>query len=472
MAKNYDLVILGGGMGGYVAAIRAKQLGLSVALVEEQLIGGTCLHRGCIPTKALLKSASLFHSIKHSKEYGVEVDEPTLNINIVQSRKDQIVEQLYRGLQQLMKKNKIDIFNGYGRMLGPSIFSPLPGTISVQFKDDKENEMLIGKNILLATGSKPRNLEQLPFNQDSILSSDDALKLNPLPKSIIIVGGGVIGVEWASMLIDFGVEVTVVEAANQLLPQLDRDLAKVVERELSKRGVTIIKNSKVIASEHVGEQVELIVEQKQDQQKLLAEKVLVSVGREPNSSNIGLENTSILRDDHGFIKVNSHYQTQEAHIYAVGDVIGGFQLAHVAAAEGKAAVEHIAGIRSFANPHQPISCVYSHPEVASVGLSEREAKESGQAIIVKKVPFSAIGKALINGNATGFIKIISNQDSEDLVGVHMVGEHVTELISEAGLALVLDATAAEIGHTVHPHPSLSEAFQETALAINDLQIHG
>lgn len=473
MVENYDLVILGGGMGGYVAAIRARQLGLSVALVEADLLGGTCLHRGCIPTKALLKSASVYQTIKESLAYGIETNKYTLHFSNVQARKEKIVKQLYQGVQHLMRKNNVDLYHGYGRLLGSSIFSPLAGTISVEHSDGRDNTMLIGKNVIIATGSTPRSVDFLPFDGQYILSSNHALDLEALPEKVVIVGGGVIGVEWASMLADFDVEVYLVEAEKQILPNFDHEIIKALEQKLVRKGIKLLTNTQVTSHEIMAPKVKLNVKQNEKEQALVTDRVLVAIGRTARTENIGLENTSIERDQSGFIKVNQNYQTKESHIYAIGDVIGGQQLAHVAANEGKLAVEHIVGHTSLTTDQLIApSCVYSSPEVAAIGLTEQEAKQQGYQVKIGKMSFTAIGKAIINGDDSGFVKIISDTKTKDLLGIHMIGNQVTELISEAGLAFILDATAAEMGMTVHPHPSLSEAIQEAALAIDHAKIHG
>ncbi|GIN38308.1 dihydrolipoyl dehydrogenase [Heyndrickxia oleronia] len=473
MAQEYDLVILGGGTGGYVAAIRASQLGLKTAIVEKGLLGGTCLHKGCIPSKALLRSAEVYATAKKSEDFGVEIGEVQLNFPRVQERKNQIVDQLHRGVQHLMKQGKIDVYEGIGRILGPSIFSPMPGTISVEMNNGQENEMLIPKNVIIATGSRPRSLPGLEFDGEKVLSSDEALSLTELPKSIIIVGGGVIGIEWASMLNDFGVEVTVIEYADRIVPTEDHEISKEAARILKKKGVKIVTSAKVLSESLQIEntQVSISAEVKGEQQSFKGEKLLVSVGRQANTENIGLQNTEI-QVEKGFIQVNEYFQTKESHIYAIGDVIGGLQLAHVASHEGIVAVEHIAGEKPDPIDYSLISkCIYSNPEMASVGLTEQEAKEKGYQLKVGKFNFRAIGKALVYGEADGFVKIIADKDTDDILGVHMIGPHVTDMISEAGLARVLDATPWEVAHTIHPHPSLSEAIGEAALAVDGKAIH-
>lgn len=472
MATEYDLVILGGGTGGYVAAIRASQLGLKTAVVEKAKLGGTCLHAGCIPSKALLRSAEVFATAKRSEEFGVETTGVQLNFLKVQERKQKIIDQLHNGVKGLMKKGKIDVYKGTGRILGPSIFSPMPGTISVEMNNGEENEMLVPKNVIIATGSRPRTLPGLDIDGDYVMTSDEALQMEKLPKSIIIVGGGVIGIEWASMLHDFGVEVTVLEYADRILPTEDREISKEMERLMKKKGVNIVTSAKVLPETlKKGDGVSISAEHKGEEKTFSAEKILVSVGRQANIEGIGLENTDI-QIEKGFIVTNEYFQTKESHIYAIGDVIGGLQLAHVASHEGIVAVEHIAGQNPSPIDYTLVSkCVYSSPEIASVGLTEDEAKDKGYNVKVGKFHFRAIGKALVFGESDGFVKLVADKDTDDLLGVHMIGPHVTDMISEAGLARVLDATPWEIGHTIHPHPTLSEAIGEAALAVDGKAIH-
>ncbi|PAE24338.1 MULTISPECIES: dihydrolipoyl dehydrogenase [Bacillaceae] len=473
MAQEYDLVILGGGTGGYVAAIRASQLGLKTAIVEKGKLGGTCLHKGCIPSKALLRSAEVFATAKHSEDFGVMTSDVSINFGKVQERKNKIVDQLHKGVQHLMKQGKIDVFEGTGRILGPSIFSPMPGTISVEMNNGDENEMLIPKNVIVATGSRPRTLPGLDIDGKLVMTSDEALALEEVPSSIIIVGGGVIGIEWASMLSDFGADVTVIEYADRIIPTEDKEISKEMQRLMKKKGVKIVTGAKVLPETlQKGEGVTISAEVKGSQKEFTAEKLLVSVGRQANTEGIGIENTDI-QIEKGFIAANEYFQTKESHIYAIGDVIGGLQLAHVASHEGIVAVEHIAGQDPSPIDYSLVSkCIYSSPEAASVGLTEDEAKEKGHNVKTGKFSFRAIGKALVFGESDGFVKIVADQDSDDILGVHMIGPHVTDMISEAGLARVLDATPWEVAHTIHPHPTLSEAIGEAALAVDGKAIHG
>ncbi|HLQ71223.1 MAG TPA: dihydrolipoyl dehydrogenase, partial [Bacillota bacterium] len=373
----------------------------------------------------------------------------------------------------LLKKGKIDVYEGFGRILGPSIFSPIPGTISIEHDNGDENTMIVPKNVMIATGSTPNTLPGLEVDGKYVMTSDEALEMETLPESIVIVGGGVIGIEWASMLADFGVDVTVLEYLDHILPTEDKDIANEVKKKLKKKGVTFATSAKVAPDTlQKDDGIAIDAEINGKTQTFKADKLLVSVGRKPNISNIGIENTDIVTEKNA-IQTNNMYQTKESHIYAIGDVIGGMQLAHVASQEGITAVNHIAD-----NHPSPIdetkipSCIYSNPEVASVGLTEQQAKDKHYDVKIGTFPFKAVGKALVQGDSEGFVKIIAHKQTDDLLGVHMVGPHVTDMISEAGLATVLDATPWEIGETIHPHPSLSEGLKEAALAVDGNQIHG
>jgi len=473
MAKEYDIVILGGGTGGYVAAIRASQLGLKTAVVEKEKLGGTCLHKGCIPSKSLLRSAEVFAQTKNGEEYGILAKEIKLDFQKVQIRKQRIVDQLHRGVQQLMKKGKIDLYHGVGRILGPSIFAPVAGTISVEMNDGNENEILIPQHVIIATGSRPKTLNGLEIDGDFILSSNEALELSDIPSSVLIVGGGAIGIEWASMLRDFGSDVTIIEYAPRLLPSEDHDISRELEIRLKKKGIRIVTNAKILPDTVQKEQTTATVQVEVNGERLAysAEKILVCVGRQANIEDIGLENTDI-QVNQGVIQVNDYFQTKERHIYAIGDVIGGLQLAHVASREGMIAVEHIAGLNPEPLDYSLVpKCIYSSPEIASVGWTEQEAKEKGLNLKIGKFPFRAVGKALVYGQSDGFVKLIVDRDTDDVLGVHMIGPHVTDMISEAGLARFLDAASWEVAHAIHPHPTLSEALGEAAFSVAGKAIH-
>ncbi|WP_309118743.1 dihydrolipoyl dehydrogenase [Paenibacillus sp.] len=472
MTRTYDIVVLGGGPGGYVAAIRAAQLGKSVAVVEKAGLGGTCLHKGCIPSKALLRSAEVLATVRRGAEYGIEVSAaPTIDFGRVQSRKAAVVEELHRGVQHLMKKHKIDVVYGKGRLMGPSIFSPQTGTIAVETPDG-EAVTLVNDRLILATGSRPRVIPGLEPDGRFVLTSDEALELERLPASLAIVGGGIIGVEWASMMSDFGVAVTVLEAADRLLPTEEEDVSREMASSLAKRGVRVLTGAKVLPEtlkkREVGGASEVRVEAERAGERVAveAEALLVAVGRAPNVEGIGLENADVALE-RGAIRVSGFMQTSEPHIYAIGDVVGGLQMAHAASYQGIVAVEHICGVAD--KPYDPSyvpKCVFSHPEVASIGLTERQAKEAGHRVKAAKMPFRAIGKALVYGEPEGFVKVVADAETNDVLGVHMIGAKVTELIGEASLARLLEATPWEIGAAIHPHPTLSEALGEAALAVD------
>ncbi|WP_055107701.1 dihydrolipoyl dehydrogenase [Paenibacillus ihumii] len=467
MTITCDVAVLGGGTGGYVAAIRAAQLGKQVIIIEQDKLGGTCLHRGCIPSKALLRSAELYSQMKDSASYGIETKGLSLVFPKVQERKQGIVDQLHQGVQYLMRKHKIEVIYGKGRVIGPSIFSPKSGAVAVELHDG-EMETIVPGHLIIATGSRPRVLPGLEPDGRHVLSSDEALLLEELPASMLIVGGGVIGVEWASLLHDFGVKVTVIEAASQLLPNEDEEVGRELQKQLQRRGIEILTGYQVQAdtAEKDDAGIAITAIQAGNAVRLQADKLLVSIGRQANVENIGLENTDIALHQ-GFIRVNDSMQTTEPHIYAIGDCIGGLQLAHAASHEGLVAVHHLAGepTHGYNVRHVP-RCVYSRPEVASVGLTEKEAREQGMEVKIGKVPFSAIGKALVHGDKDGFVKIIADRHSDDIVGVHMIGTHVTELVNQAALAQVLDATPWEIGQAVFAHPSLAEILGEASLAVD------
>lgn len=467
MAISCDVAILGGGTGGYIAAIRAAQLGKEVVIIEQDKLGGTCLHRGCIPSKALLRSAELYAQMKDSASFGIETSGLSLVFPKVQERKQGIVDQLHKGVQYLMRKNKIQVLQGKGRIIGPSIFSPKSGAVAVELADG-EMETVVPTHLIVATGSRPRTLPGLKPDGIHLLSSDEALTMEELPASMLIVGGGVIGVEWASLLNDFSVQVTIVEAAEQLLPAEDEEVARELHKQLQKRGITIMTGAKVLTDtyEIKDGRVHLSAQRGEEVIALQGDKLLLSIGRQANVENIGLENTDIALNQ-GYIRVNEHMQTTEPHIYAIGDCIGGLQLAHAASHEGLVAVHHLAGEPSHGyTAAQVPRCVYTRPEVASVGWTEQESKQQGRNVTVAKIPFSAIGKALVQGEREGFVKMVADADHGDLLGVQIIGAHATELIAQAALAQLLDATPWEIGQAVYAHPSLSEIIGEAALAMD------
>lgn len=469
-SNNFDVVVLGGGTGGYVAAIRGAQLGLKVALVEKEKVGGTCLHRGCIPTKAYLRSAELLHTFRQSKEYGIKSSGVEIDFAGVIARKEKIVGNLHKGVQGLLKKNGVAVFQGTGALVPPSIFSP-NGLVSVMVGG--EQELLEFSKVIIATGSRPKTMG-IPVDGTYVMTSDEALTRESLPRSVVIIGGGVIGMEWASLYADFGVEVTVLEFLPRILPTEDEEVAAELHKLMNRRKIQIVTGAAVQPdSVRVTDgRVELEALVGEERRTFAAEALLISVGREPVTRGFGLENREQLTyGKGGFIEVDGFGQTGDPTLYAIGDVAGG-GLAHVASHQGIIAMEHIAGLQPHAFEMQKVPrCVYTRPEVASVGYTEAQAREMGYEVKVGKFPWRGIGKALVHGSIDGFAKIVADARTGDLLGVHLIGPEVTNLISEAGLAMVLDASAWEIGQTIHPHPTLSEIFGEAALAAEGRAIH-
>lgn len=465
--ERVDVLVLGGGTGGYTAAIRAAQLGLRVVVVDRDKVGGTCLHRGCIPSKAMLRSAELYATMQGAAEFGIRTTGVELDLAAVHTRKERIVANLYKGVQGLLSKHKITVVHGSGALQPPSIFAP-GGGVAVT-RHDGEVELFSPEHIILATGSRPRALPAVPFDGERILSSDHALERKTLPKSVLIVGGGAIGCEWASMYSDFGVAVTLVEALPHILPQEDVEVARELARAFKKRKVQVHEGVKVLTDTVAtgAEGVSLQVEGPDGRVALQADVMLVAIGREAVAQGIGLESFEKIKMERGAVVVDEQMCTGAGHIYAIGDLIGGLQLAHVAAHEGIIAAEAIAG----RHPHkldynQVPKPIYTRPEVCSVGLSEEAAKAAGHKVKTGKMQFRALGKAQVYGEIEGFAKIVSDADSDDVLGVHIIGPHATDLIQEGALALYLNASTWELQNVVHPHPTLVEVLGEAALAVD------
>lgn len=467
---NYDVVFLGAGPGGYVAAIRAAQLGMNVAVIEKEYVGGTCLNRGCIPSKSLLRSAEIYRNSVDAEKFGIVTNNVTIDFDAVQARKNTVVEQLRKGIEALFKKNKITLIAGYGRIISSDSESNKIINIA---KTDNEMEEISAKKVVIATGSIPKVLGGIEADGDFIMTSDDALEMDKLPKSIVIIGGGVIGMEWASLLSDFGVEVTVVEFMPNILPFEDKEISKEMTRLMKKKKVKIHTGTKVLAEtiKIVDGKVELAASKGEKVINLETDKVLVSVGREAVIKNIGLENTQV-KVEEGFIMVDDYYKTDDDDIYAIGDCIGGLQLAHVASHEGIIAVENIAGKEVKPLDYSSVpKCTFTNPEIASVGLSEEEAMENGITVKTGKFQFRGIGKSLVHGETDGFVKLVVDESTNTLLGAHMIGPHVTDMITEAGLSKVLEGSYFDIAHTIHPHPTLSEVIMEAALDVDGKAIH-
>jgi len=464
LAEQFDLVVLGGGTGGYVAAIRAAQLGLKTAVVEREKVGGTCLHRGCIPTKALLHTAEVLDTLRHAGDLGIRAGEPALDYARAMARKDRVVNQLWRGVQYLLRKNGVTVVAGTGRLR--------PGGVEVTGADGTRS--LDARDVLVATGSAPRALPGLDFDGERVLSSDDVLERPVIPKRLVIVGGGAIGVEFASMFADFGTQVTLLEMLPHILPQDDAEVAAELTRILSRRGVVIhagatVNVSGITVSERgVAVPVELA---SKDVVTFEGDALLVAVGRRPLTEDIGLESVGVTQN-RGFIEVDEFYRTRAPHVWAIGDCIGGLLLAHVAAHEGIIAVEAIAGQDPEPlDPERGPRVTYCRPEVASVGLTAEEAEAAGHRVKVGKFPFQANGRALILGEAEGFVKLVADADTNDLLGAHIIGPHASDLVNEMALARFLEATPWEVGTSVHAHPTVSEVLHEAAFVVEGHPIH-
>jgi dihydrolipoamide dehydrogenase len=462
--KEFDVVIIGSGPGGYVAAVRAGILGLKTALVEKDpFLGGTCLHRGCIPTKALLHTANIFDEFQHAGDLGLKTGPVTVDFPKVHARKNAIVTRLSKGIEFLMKKRKVEVFTGTGSLDDAS-------TVRVKGKDGEQT--IKGRHIIIATGSAPAGLPHIKADQKTVLDSDGILALPTIPKSLVVIGAGAVGVEFASIFASFGSQVTVVELLPRAVPLEDEEISAALEKALAKRNIKIMTSSQVKALSPSATGAILTVEGKDKKTELEAEKVLLSVGRRPLTRGIGLEAASVAADDKGYVAVDEFMRTTVPTIYAIGDIVRTPWLAHVASAEGILAVDHIAGKPAHPIDYQKIpACTYCRPEVASVGMSEAKAKEAGYEAAVGRFPFSAIGKAMILGETDGFVKIVSDKRYGEVLGVHIIGPKATELIAEACLGLRIETTVEEIFRTVHAHPTLSEAMLEAAHAVYGEAIH-
>lgn len=454
---QYDVVVIGAGPGGYVAAIRSAQLGLKAAIVEREYWGGVCLNIGCIPTKAILHSADLLEQARDSKQFGIIIPQAEVDWAGVQKYKDKIVKQMTGGVGFLMKKNKIDQHNGAARLAGPN-------TVVVAGAGGSEIQ-LSAKNIIVATGSQPRALPQVGgvFDEDRIISSTGALALPAVPRSIIIVGAGAIGVEFASAFRAFGAEVTIIEALPRLVPVEDEEVSAELARAFNKRGIKAFTSARLTKIDRGDGQVTATFSDADGKtQQLTAERLLLGIGRAPNTQGLGLEAAGVALDPRGFITVDAHLRTNVPGIYAIGDVaITTPWLAHKASAEGILAAELIAGHDAPPLDYRKVpGCTYSNPEIASVGLTEAQAREQGYDVKIGKFPFSANGKASILGQRNGFIKLVSESKYDEVLGMHIIGPHATELIAEGGVALAHEATAESLMRTIHAHPTLYEALGE------------
>jgi dihydrolipoamide dehydrogenase len=463
--QSFDLTVIGSGPGGYVAAIRAAQLGLRVAVVEmAPALGGTCLNWGCIPTKAMLRTAEVLETARHAERFGVKVGDARLDLARMHRYKDKTVKSNNKGIEYLFKKNKITLLAGRGRLAGP-------GRVEVS-PDEGKPFTVRTTHTVLAMGSAIQELPAAPFDGKRVINSDHALSLKQVPKSMIVLGAGAVGVEFASIYRSFGAEMTVVELLPRMIPLEDEALGLELAKAFKKRGITTHVGTKMQSVETSPDGVRVKAERDGEALELEAEVLLVAVGRRPVSGDCGLEETRVVVDERGFVEVDSMMRTGEPGVYAIGDIVKGPALAHVASHEGIVAVEHAAGNQPHPVDYDRIpSCTYCEPEVASIGLSEEEARKRGHDVVTGSFPFSAIGKAKILEDTRGFVKIVAERKYDEVLGVHIIGPHATELISEATAALNLEATAESLFHAVHAHPTLAEAMGEAALAVHDRAIH-
>ncbi|MEN0645163.1 dihydrolipoyl dehydrogenase [Alkalicoccobacillus gibsonii] len=449
--STYDIAVIGGGPGGYVAAIRAAKLGKKVALVEYGHLGGTCLNRGCIPSKTLLRHAEIIEQIEKAKDWGIEAGPVTLSLEKMLKRKDQVIKKLRTGIEYLMKQGNIEVFSGLGEV-------EADGTVRISGQE-KESTIKADK-IIVATGSTPFVPTLAGIDSARFYTSDTVFDIEKIPDSIVIIGGGIIGVEFACIFTSLGVDVTIVEMGDRIIPSEDPDASKHLAKTLKKKGVRILTNTKVTELKQAGDTQQVVVESDKGKTEVIdTEDLLICVGRKPNLSAISKLDLGM---NGPFVKVNDMMQTSQPNIYAVGDLIGGWQLAHAASAEGVVAAANAAGERESIKGKIIPRCVYTSPEVASVGISEAEAKKRGLHVKVVKTDLSANGKALAMGEAEGFVKLIADVKHGEILGVTMVGPHVTEMIAEPTAFMHLEGTVEELDSMVHAHPTISEALYEAA----------
>ena len=460
--ENHDVVILGSGPGGYVTAIRASQLGFNTAIIEKESLGGICLNWGCIPTKALLKSAEVYEYLNHAESYGIEVENFSKNFEKVIQRSRNVAGTMSKGVNFLMKKNKIKVYTGFGKL-------EVDKTITVT--NDEQKTTIKATHIILATGARSRDIDSLKKDGEKIIGYRKAMVLEKQPNEMIIVGSGAIGIEFAYFYNSMGTKVTLVEYAENIAPNEDKDISKELEKILKKSGINILCSSKVTGSKINGEKVDVTIENKKETLTISGDVVLSAVGIKSNIEGIGIEELGI-EVENDKIKVDNYYKTNIENIYAIGDVVSGPALAHVASAEGITCIENIKGLKPNPIDYNNIpGCTYCKPEVASVGYTEEKAINEGYDIKVGKFPFSASGKAQASGQSNGFVKVIFDSKYGEWLGCHMIGSNVTEMISEAVVGRKLETTAHEVLKAIHPHPTMSEAVMEAVADAYDEVIH-
>jgi len=455
--KDFDILVIGGGPGGYVSAIRAAQLGAKTALIEKGDLGGTCLNRGCIPTKTLLTSAEKIAELKNMEEFGVKISGFEIDFKRIVKRKDSVIRRLRGGVKTLLKENSVKVFQGAAAFIDNHHVS----------LDTGEN--IYAEKIIIATGSVPKRIK-LGDNKKNVIYSEDLLNIQELPENLVIVGGGVIGVEFASIFNSLGVKVTILELMDSILPQIDKEISNLLAKILKQKGINIYTSAKVLDIEEVGGFSNVIFERSGTKQEVLSDKVLMALGRISYTEGLNLDAAGIQYDVNG-IKIGKNSMTNVEHIYAIGDVTGGTQLAHYASAQGSAVAEHALGHKSYSCLKYIPACIYTQPEVASVGLTEKQMQKNGTHYQIARFPLSASGKALAMGSTDGMFKILHDPQTGEIFGVHLIGPRVTDIIGEACLAMRAELTVGDIATTIHAHPTIAEALMETAHIAKRAPIH-
>jgi dihydrolipoamide dehydrogenase len=471
-AERFDAVVIGAGPGGYPAAIRLGQLGVKTAIVEREYMGGVCLNVGCIPSKAVIHAAKTFEKIGHADALGIVfgpgVGKPSIDMGKLQAWKGGVVNKLTSGVRTLLKGNKVEIFDGSARLAG----KPGPDGHRVIIQSSKGEQTIVARNVVLATGSRPFEIPGFQTDQRRILDSTGALALTAVPARMIVIGGGYIGLELGMVYAKFGSKVTVVEALPSILASMDKDCVQVVARKLKKMGVEVMTEAKAKSWEDRGDRAVLTVELKGGQTATIdADVILVSVGRRPNSEGLGLEEAGVAIDKRGYVQADDQLRTSVPGIYAIGDLIGGMMLAHKATKEGEVVAEVIAGHKAAMDVRTIPAVVFTDPEIATAGLTDEEARARGLEVKLGKFPFAALGRALSVNDTEGFVKVVIDAKSEEILGVHIVGNGGSDLISEAALAIEMGAVAQDVNLTIHPHPTLAEAVREAAAAALGEAIH-
>ena len=463
MAEQYDLVVIGSGPGGYVGAIRAAQLGMRVVIVERDRLGGVCLNWGCIPTKALLRNAEIVSLLRRGEEYGFTFDNLRVDFSVAVKRSEQAARKLSKGVEYLMKKNKVTVVPGEGKLAGKG---------QVRVTKNGQVTDLQTERILLATGTRPREMPEVPVDGKRVITSTEALSLPQVPRTLLIIGAGAVGVEFADIYEAYGSEIVLIEMLPRLLPVEDAEISSFLEKVFAKRGVKIRTGTKVEKVAVKGDQVRLHVSREGKTEEITGDVALVGIGRVPNVESLGLEELAVAVDRAGFVKVDGRFETSAPGIYAIGDVIGGALLAHKAMAEAIVAVEGMAGVTdATVDPLKIPNCTYCSPQVASVGLTEEQAKEKGRQVKVGRFSFQASGKAVALGDTEGFVKVVADAEYGEVLGIHIVGPEATEMIAEATMARTLEATLEDVHHSIHAHPTLSETVAEACLAALGRPIH-